>query len=211
MKPRGIRNNNPGNLVSTNEPWQGQDGADGRFCIFDSPESGIRAMARVLIAYQKKHNLRTVGDMIHRYAPPHENKTDCYAESVAAALGVEVDAAIDVTKYETMLPMVERMITIENGQQPYEKSVLDAGLKLAGVTVPDAPAKPLTQSRIMQGAAVAGVGTIVAWVLENPEAVATVAGLINPSLALAVPKLLTVLGIAYSAYARWDDHRSGKR
>lgn len=29
MQPRGIRNNNPGNIVSTSEPWQGQDGEDG--------------------------------------------------------------------------------------------------------------------------------------------------------------------------------------
>lgn len=51
---RGIRNNNPGNLeYSKSNPWVGQNGDDGRFAKFETPEHGIRALGRNLMSYQR--------------------------------------------------------------------------------------------------------------------------------------------------------------
>ena len=49
-QPRGIRNNNPGNIEHNGTNWQGMDNPphDGRFIRFVTPQYGIRAMARVL-------------------------------------------------------------------------------------------------------------------------------------------------------------------
>lgn len=56
--PRGIRNNNPGNL-EWGDPWQGLDpdgqAQDKRFVVFKDPAMGIRAIARTLITYQDKY------------------------------------------------------------------------------------------------------------------------------------------------------------
>lgn len=62
-KPRGIRNNNPGNL-RWGDPWQGlvpeAQRTDKDFCQFVAPAWGIRALAITLISYQDKHDLHTV-------------------------------------------------------------------------------------------------------------------------------------------------------
>ena len=53
--PRGIRNNNPGNIRWSNDQWKGlipkDQASDKAFCVFRSPEYGIRAMARILRKY----------------------------------------------------------------------------------------------------------------------------------------------------------------
>ena len=50
--PRGIRNNNPGNL-DKGAPWQGlvNNSSEPRFCTFKDPVWGIRALAVTLITY----------------------------------------------------------------------------------------------------------------------------------------------------------------
>ena len=57
-QPRGIRNNNPGN-IRHGANWQGLNpngrNIDSAFCVFESPVFGIRALAKVLINYKKIH------------------------------------------------------------------------------------------------------------------------------------------------------------
>ena len=71
---RGLRNNNPLN-IEQGEDWQGLAGEqlDTRFATFEDAEHGLRAGAKVLKTYQDKHGLKTVRDMIGRWAPEHEN------------------------------------------------------------------------------------------------------------------------------------------
>ncbi|HGY2308601.1 TPA: structural protein, partial [Pseudomonas aeruginosa] len=52
LQPRGIRNNNPGNIVwSARNNWQGQLPHDPqiepRFCRFDTAHNGTRALAKL--------------------------------------------------------------------------------------------------------------------------------------------------------------------
>jgi len=205
--PRGLRNNNPGNIEFNQDQWQGVAGTDGRFAKFTDSKWGIRAMAKLLIVYQKKHGLDTIAKMIHRWAPPHENKTNTYADVVATAVGKDADEPVDVTSEAVMLPMIRAMITMENGQCPYCDDQLKAGLALAGIECTKR-AKPLIQSRTMQGAAVAGVG-LIGVILENQDLLITLAGLVSPGFAQALPQVLVLVGIARTAYARWDDARKG--
>ncbi len=84
--PRGIRNHNPGNIRWQDE-WLGlkKDGKqqDPSFCVFISPVCGIRALAKVLKNYQRLYGLNTPRKIISRYAPPNENQTLAYINSVA--------------------------------------------------------------------------------------------------------------------------------
>jgi hypothetical protein len=57
-EPRGIRNNNPGNIRLTRIDWEGKlldsDNTDREFEQFVSPYFGLRAMARNLKSYQER-------------------------------------------------------------------------------------------------------------------------------------------------------------
>lgn len=146
MQARGYRNRNPGNIDwSAQNGWLGQigretlaDGKPGRFAVFDTHEHGIRALSRLLITYGERHGLRTVAGIINRWAPPNENITSSYVAFVARLVGVKADDPVDVTQYAIARPMVEAIIRKELGGCPYPASVIDAGLKLAGIE----PQKP---------------------------------------------------------------------
>lgn len=133
MTPRGIRNNNPGNIELGSDRWQGlsESQTDGRFAQFDAPEYGIRAMAKVLNSYQSKHGLNTPRQMINRWAPSSENDVGSYAASVAKNSGLDPDRPIDLSRDGAVL--IEAMIQHENGQQPFSREQVLKGIELAGI------------------------------------------------------------------------------
>ena len=123
--PRGLRNNNPGNIEKSSTPWKGKvTGYDVRFETFDTPHNGIRALAKVLLSYQDRYGIRTVRGAIYRWAPPSENDSLAYAQHVAAALGVDMDDQIDFHREAILLPVVMAIIKHENGEQPYDAATL---------------------------------------------------------------------------------------
>lgn len=116
--PRGIRNNNPGNIeyLPTGRAWRGQVGSDGRFGVYDTAANGVRAIGQQLLRYARG-GVDTVLGLISTWAPGHENPTDAYVRNVASALGVSSTARIDVRAH---LPtLVRAIIKQENGAQPY--------------------------------------------------------------------------------------------
>lgn len=125
-QPRGIRNNNPGNIRWGDE-WKGLVPAalrtDKSFCQFTTPEYGIRAMVIILRNYQKKHGINTVSGIINRWAPSNENDTQAYVDSVAQATGVAADQKIDTGDNRFMLKLLQAIIKHENGIQPYSFDV----------------------------------------------------------------------------------------
>jgi hypothetical protein len=137
MEPRGIRNNNPGNVDyhPSTDPWEGLDDppSDGRFCRFVEPKFGIRVIAKLMVAYQDVHGCRSVAEIINRWAPPAENDTLGYVAHVADLVGVAADAPIDVHDPAIMRPLVQAIIVHENGVQPYDRATVDAGLIAAGI------------------------------------------------------------------------------
>lgn len=140
--PRGIRNFNPGNIRhAKGTRWQGMSANqnDKDFVQFTGPQWGIRAIARTLITYQDKHGLRSIRQVIGRWAPPNENNTEAYIRQVATRVGVSPDGQIDIYDYRTMRTLVEAIIRHENGSGPlpdgswYGESLINEGLHLAGV------------------------------------------------------------------------------
>jgi hypothetical protein len=131
MTPRGIRNNNPGNIELGRDQWQGlaPEQSDGRFAQFQSPEYGIRAMGKTLKTYQDKYGLTTPEQMISRWAPPNENDTNAYIQSVAKQAGIDPKKPIDLSKDGSKLMVA--MIQHENGIQPYDESTIERGLSMA--------------------------------------------------------------------------------
>ena len=103
------------------------------FLTFKSPVYGIRALARTLIAYQDKHDLRTIRQIISRWAPPKENNTNAYVRAVVADTGLDANQPLDMHRFEHLLPLTKAIIHHENGQQPYTDAQLTKALVLAGV------------------------------------------------------------------------------
>ncbi|EIV2971815.1 hypothetical protein L7Q82_003843 [Cronobacter sakazakii] len=171
--PRGIRNNNPGNL-DRGSPWQGlvNNHSEPRFCTFKDPVWGIRALAVTLITYHDKRRAKdgssidTIREVIERWAPPHENNTVAYVNEVAKAVGVTPDMVIDLHDYDTLRPLVEAIIRHENGRGPlktlnswYTSEVIEEGLRRAGVVKAVKAVKALPVTKETAGATVtAGIG-----------------------------------------------------
>lgn len=135
--PRGIRNNNPGNIRENpgdKTQWVGERATDDDpiFEEFTTPEAGIRALTRVLLNYQTKYGLRTVRQLINRWAPSNENNTDSYVKVVAKAANLGPDDAIDLYAKPNELQMiVTAIIKHENGQQPYANTMIAKAVRSA--------------------------------------------------------------------------------
>lgn len=94
--PRGIRNNNPGNIEDGPfaQSLPGYKGSDGRFAIFETPQDGVNAGAQLLGSYARR-GLTTPAEIINRWAPPSDNNpTQAYAQYVAQRLGIGVNDPI---------------------------------------------------------------------------------------------------------------------
>lgn len=130
-QPRGIRNNNPGNIESISGlKWFHQVGVDeSGYLVFDRPEWGIRAAAVILQNYQYYHAINTVTEMLERWAPSNTNPTSHYISFVCTQLGVRPDQPLDFCT--VALPLAKAMILFENGIQPYSDSVINRGIELA--------------------------------------------------------------------------------
>lgn len=143
--PRGIRNNNPGNIdYNPRNQWDGQLGYEEdvpkpRFARFSEAKYGIRALAKLLINYRNKQGIEGVGkpgidtplEFISRWAPANENNTRAYADAIAKRLGVKVTDVIDITNPATLKQVVIGIILHENGQNPYPDATVSEGISLA--------------------------------------------------------------------------------
>lgn len=114
---RGLKNNNPGNIRISAIKYLGEvpKSKDMAFKQFESMAYGYRAMFVLLYTYQVKNGLKTIRQMIDRYAPPVENNTAGYIGSVAKWSGVGADSPITATNRDVMIPIVAAMSRVENG------------------------------------------------------------------------------------------------
>ena len=153
-QPRGIRNNNPGNIEDGPfaRSLPGYAGSDGRFAIFNDPQAGTQAKTRLLGSYLNR-GFDTPGEIINRWAPPSDNNpTDRYAQYVAGRVGVGVNDPVGPDQ----IPLLAQAIgEFENGQtQPVQQAQvpppppgfeMDAGDQAAPVqnAAPGTQANPL--------------------------------------------------------------------
>ena len=136
--PRGIRNNNPGNLNFAHQPGAVLEpagpGITPRFARFPTPEAGLDALRDQLCRYILRDGIDTVAGIISKWAPPTENNTAAYIRGVAHALGVEPDATLGLPTPGLIAGLMRAIIRFENGQNPYG-SLVDQ----VAATLPPAP------------------------------------------------------------------------
>ena len=114
---RGLANRNPGNIRRSAVRYRGevQPSRDPAFKQFETMAWGYRAIFVLLDTYRVRHGLRTLAEMIARWAPPTENRTDAYIRAVAERTGIPADRPLDTRNRATMIPVAAAISRVENG------------------------------------------------------------------------------------------------
>lgn len=116
--PRGLRNNNPGNIRKNSDVFQGEKtSSDKEFKQFKSMAYGYREIFKILSNYYRNYKLDTIRKMISRWAPENENNTDAYIKAVSDYAGIPADDPINVNDREQMIRIVAGMSKVENGRE----------------------------------------------------------------------------------------------
>jgi hypothetical protein len=133
-EPRGIRNNNPGNLNYVGQAGATKEaGPNGRFAVFRSAQEGLQELADQLRRYGQR-GINSVRSIISKFAPASENNTQAYINSVSGGLGVGADAALNLSDPRVLQSLMGAIIKVENGKNPYSAEMIAAasGAKAAG-------------------------------------------------------------------------------
>lgn len=223
--PRGIRNNNPGNIDKGANKWQGLDPAanlknESRFAVFKDATWGIRALAITLITYQDKYAICTVRDIIARWAPPNENDTLAYAGAVCKQTGFALDEILNMHDYTYLCPIVEAIIRHENGRGPkttpntwYNRSEIDTGLQRAGVVKKTATvaAVPVTKETVgATGSAGLGVAQLADVAPQVMTAMDSQQDHLNSGSWVRIFFGVAMIGVAvFIAYSQVKKHQQG--
>lgn len=118
MVARGIRNNNPLNIRKGNN-WQGErhPQIDPAFEEFTSLEMGLRAGFIIIFNYLKKRPpIDTVSAIISRWAPPSENNTQSYINTVCKFASLEPNRKLKRTDKAGLCRLIWGMCYVECGQ-----------------------------------------------------------------------------------------------
>lgn len=128
-QPRGIRNNNPGNLNYAGQAGATKEGGPGgRFAVFGSAQAGLNALANQLDLYRQR-GINSVSSIIGKYAPASENNTQAYIASLSKSLGVGAGDKLDLTNPAVMAKMMDAIIRVENGRNPYGQDMLTSAAR----------------------------------------------------------------------------------
>lgn len=123
---RGLRNNNPGNLVKTRLSWVGKlkNGKDPRFEQFEALKYGIRAQMMDVINDIKKGK-NTITKLIQEYAPAFENDTNGYINNVAKSVNLDPNEVIKTIDTKFILALSRAIYKVELGKYHLDISDLD--------------------------------------------------------------------------------------
>lgn len=206
-KPRGIRNNNPGNIRISKQKWQGkvpvEENTDGEFEQCVSMAYGVRMMGRTLLTYEKSGR-DTIEKIIKSWAPPNENNTEAYIKFVADALDIPRTRKIDIDDYEIAFPLVKAIIQKENGLnngKPWvSDEVIREGLFLAGISGTPSKAKDKEAAAVIGGAG--AVTAMVPW-----EQITALSPLVQ-TIVEAAPWVIGVVLLGAAAYFGYKAYKA---
>lgn len=124
--PRGLRNNNAGNIRKSSTRYLGEvrPSSDKAFKQFETRGWGYRAIFVLLESYSKR-GYKTLRQMINRYAPPSENHTEIYLKYVCDCAITSADIQLDISDKNTMILVVAAISKMENGYPAIMDEVLE--------------------------------------------------------------------------------------
>lgn len=118
--PRGIRNNNPLNIRKGKWEWLGEihSKEEKSFCVFRDMKYGYRAAFLLMfVVYYEKRGLKTIREIINRWAPPSENRTQLYVSFVARRVDFDERATLPLpyVNVDIWLALLKAMTIFECG------------------------------------------------------------------------------------------------
>lgn len=146
--PRGLRNNNPGNIRFSNAnawvgkiPYAQNTDAGKAFEQFTHVHFGIRAKM-VLIYNKVSSGTNTIAKLIAVYAPEFENDTGDYINQVVSMTGIDKNAIIELTE-DSLVGICKAISYVENGAA-YSNYITDSDYKDALAIL----GKPLSKKKV---------------------------------------------------------------
>lgn len=129
--PRGIRNNNPGNLNYANQSGATMEGGEGgRFAVFESMQHGIAALYKQLQLYFKR-GINTLSSIVKTYAPASDNNNvDAYISALTKATGKGANEVLDSGDTATIARLMKGIVDHENGKGYISSSDIMGGIQL---------------------------------------------------------------------------------
>lgn len=115
--PRGIRNNNPGNLNFAGQAGATKEGGEnGRFAVFESMRDGISALYKQIQLYFSR-GVNTIESVVNKYAPADDNNNvQAYIKQLVGATGKQADEQLSGEDTETVFKLIRGIINHENGK-----------------------------------------------------------------------------------------------
>lgn len=120
-QPRGIRNNNPLN-IRKGSTWQGErpNQTDKSFEEFVSMEYGIRAALKLMRNHIQgfsgaRKPANTIRKLIYVWAPPTENNSQAYLDTVCQHTGLTPSHIIHINDKADLLAICRAMAFVECG------------------------------------------------------------------------------------------------
>lgn len=131
--PRGIRNNNPGN-IRHGDNWVGMSDnqKDSSFVTFTDAKYGIRAMVKIFRSYRNR-GIYTLGQIISTWAPSNENNTEAYIKGAEKSTGWDRSHVVVEMEGDYQV-LIKAIIKHENGAayaEYYSLAKIDEGVALA--------------------------------------------------------------------------------
>lgn len=212
--PLGVRLNNPGNIRRSKIQYKGLKvpQSNEEFFEFETAIYGIRAMSMDLQAYEHKDGCRTIAEIVTRWAPPTENKTQAYISFVENQTGIPADKDITVEDFDTCFALIKAIIHQEQGYIPYTDAQITKALVLSGI---QPKADHENKSRTVRGqqivaSAIAANATLSA-ARENIDSASDALQQLVPYTHYAQYGLfgLAICGVALTLWAYFDDNRKG--
>lgn len=129
---RGERNNNPGNLNFAGQAGAALERPGGRFARFETAFDGLRALSRQLTLYAGR-GINSIEKIISTWAPDSDNNnTAAYIQAVSERLGVDPQAALNMSDPQTMSALMSSIIHHENGRNIYSGELINKAA-IAGI------------------------------------------------------------------------------
>lgn len=125
---RGIRNNNPGNLIAAPNTTGRDYGNNHYYAQFANSRDGIAAMSRQLML-DAENGFNTIDDLMRKYAPAKSgNNTQGYIDRVSKGTGFGPYEKLNMHDPDVLGKIMPHMIKVENIEQPYSYEQIMEGI-----------------------------------------------------------------------------------
>ncbi|MEM8257026.1 hypothetical protein Q4R52_12735 [Morganella morganii] len=125
---RGLRNNNPGNLIAAPNSVGYDYGNNHRYVKFASSRDGNAALSRQIML-DAERGLNTLDSLLRKYAPASVgNNTQGYIDRVSKGTGFNPYERLDMHDPSVLEKIIPYIIKVENIEQPYSYEEISAGI-----------------------------------------------------------------------------------